>query len=123
MVGAGPAIQRRSVMQQKTVIRLIVWGLVCCVLLAIYFYRREGFTQLAPATYLGWSGTQWDICDDANRTHGIESLPGGVVIASNVTAIQVVDKDCILAKDNSGKWFLIKVNEWGPGDVQSFGTE
>lgn len=110
-------------MQQKTVTRIIVWGLVCCCLLAIYFYRREGFSQLAPTTYLGWSGTQWDICDNANRTRGIESLPGGIVIASNVTAVQVVGATHILAKDGAGKWFLIKVDEWGPDDVQSFATE
>ena len=110
-----------SVMQQKTA-RLLAASLLCVCLLA-NGCRREGFSQLAPATYLSWSGTQWDICDNADRTRGIESLPGGIVIASNVTAVQVVGKDRILAKDNSGKWLLIKVDEWGPEDVQSFAIE
>jgi len=111
-----------SVMQQKTT-RLLAASLLCVCLLANGCWRKEGFSQLAPATYLSWSGTQWDICDNGDRTRGIESLPGGTVIASNVTAVQVVSKDRILAKDNSGTWFLIKVDEWGPDDVRSFATE
>ena len=110
-------------MQQKTVTRLVVWALVGCIILAIYFYRREGFAELAPATYLGWDGVRWGICDDANRTRGIESMPGGLVIVEDVKAVQVVDKKYVLAKNGSGQMFLVKVDEWGHDDVQSFATQ
>jgi hypothetical protein len=109
-------------MRQKNITRLVVWALLCCCLLAIYFYRREGFSELAPATYLGWDGVRWAICDHANRMRGIESMPGGLVIVEDVKAMQVVDKKYILAKTVSGKLFLVKVDEWGPDDVRSFAT-
>src|SRR3954471_22925559 len=111
-------------MRQKTLTRLAVWALLgCCCLLAISLYRREGFAELAPATYLGWDGARWDICDDANRTRGIESMPGGLVIVEDVKAVQVVDKTYVLAKNSSGQMFLIKVDEWGHDDVRTFATQ
>jgi hypothetical protein len=110
-------------MQQKAHLKLASFALLCGCSLLNGCGRKEGFTALAPATYLSWTGTQWDICDDANRTRGIESLPGGVVVVEKVIGVQVVGKTHILAKDNGGKMYLIKVEEWGPDDVQSFATE
>lgn len=110
-------------MQQKTVIRLVVCAVIACIILAIYFYRREGFAELAPATYLGWDGVRWDICDDFNRTRGIESMPGGKVIVDDVKSLQVVGTTHVLAKDGAGKLYLIKVDEWSDDDVQSFTVE
>jgi hypothetical protein len=110
-------------MQQATHLRLAAFAMLCGCLLANGCWRSEGFAALAPATYLGWDGIQWDICDDANRTRGIDSLAGGIVIVENVVAVQVVGKAHILAKDGSGELYLIKVDEWGPDEVQSFANE
>ena len=38
-------------------------------------------------------------------------------------AMQVVDKQYILAMNGSGRMFLIKVDEWGYDDVQSFASQ
>jgi hypothetical protein len=110
-------------MQQNRHLRFAAFALLGSCLLLNGCWRKEGFTALAPATYLSWTGTQWDICDDANRTRGIESLPGGTVIVQNVVALQTVGKRHILAKDSSGKMYLVKVDEWGPDEVHSFATE
>jgi len=110
-------------MRQKTLPRFACCALLVSCLFAQGCWRREGFAALAPATYVGWDGVRWNICDDANRTRGIDSRPGGTVIVDDVTALQVVDKKSILAKNGSGKMFLIKVEEWGEDDVQSFSTE
>lgn len=111
-------------MRQKNVIRLIVFGLLGCIVLAIYLHRKEGFAALAPGTSLAWTGTQWNICDDPTNNFGMDLPPsGGVVIASDVSAMQVERKDYVLAKTRKNEWIIIKMIASQPDDVQIFTTE
>jgi len=73
-----------SVMQQKTT-RLLAASLLCVCLLANGCWRKEGFSQLAPATYLSWSGTQWDICDNGDLA---DDLNGCDIACDNSAARQ-----------------------------------